>query len=105
MGRLIEIGAGSFPRHLTIAVGDLLRLPVSGGRIIEGDDCLQGIGPLTPAVNGLDGSGIAPAAVPNVVFVFALAPGAPTLSLAGGGGLRAPSTMALELSIAARAPP
>jgi len=105
MGRLIEIGAGSFPRHLTIAVGDLLRLPVSGGRIIEGGDCLQVIGPLTPAVIGLDGCVIAPASVPIVIFVSALAPGGVTLSLAVGSDLRASSSMALELSIAARAPP
>lgn len=105
MGRLIEIGAGSLPRQLTLAVGDLLRLSVSGGRVTDGSDCLQVIGPLTPAIIALDGSVIAPAAVPNVMFVLALAPGAATLSLAVGRDLRAPSIMELELHIAARAPP
>jgi hypothetical protein len=105
MGRFIEIGAGSIPRQLTLAVGDLLRLPVSGGRILDGSDCVQIIGPLTSAAIGTNGRVIAPAATPNVMFLLAVASGSATLSLAVGRNLRVPSTMALDLNITARAPP
>ena len=75
MGRLIEIGAGSNSRQLTLAVGDLLRLPVSGGRISERNRLVQIIGPLTSAAIGTNGRVIAPAATPNVMFLLAMASG------------------------------
>lgn len=102
MGRLIKIAAGSLPQQLDLAIGDLLCLPVSGVQILDGGDCLQLIGPLIPAAVGLEGTVVTPAAMPNVVFVLALAPGCSTLSLAVGRELAAPVKSTLVLRVVTR---
>ena len=102
MGRLIDLrhGVPGEPRSLTIAVGDVLRVAATGGRVREGS-AIELLGIYTESTVGTDGSVLTPAGAPNVVLFLGIAPGESVIDVVTGDPWRSPTAHEVRVSVAA----
>jgi hypothetical protein len=92
VSRLIDVPAGGRGGlvPLVVQVGDVLAFAASGVRLDTGPPVLESLGPLLPAIVGLDGRVLAPAGAPSAVLLIARAPGRATLTIVAGDPWHAP---------------
>jgi len=85
MGRLIELqDMRTCPASLTLRSGDVLLVHAPGGHVRSGSEVVEILGPLVPAVLGLDGSILSPVGPPNTVLFRALQPGRARIEIVTG---------------------
>ncbi len=102
MARLIDVPAGtSGAAPLVVQVGDVVACAASGARLGAGPLVLEQLGPLLPAVVGLDGRVLAPEGPPSTVLFVARAPGRATLQVMTGDPWGTPVTTAYVIDVEA----
>ena len=101
MARLVEIpDVRSLPPSVTLAVGDLLQVKASGGRVgTSGSAVLTVLGHFQQAVVAPDGHLVVPAGPPTDMFVLAQAPGRATLEIMSGDPWRGAETFTLNIVV------
>jgi hypothetical protein len=100
MARMIDIqpGVEPVPADLTVAVGDVLRLAASGGRVVTGA-CVELLGIYTEGVLGIDGQVMEPMGPPSTVVFRAAAPGHAELDVVVGDPFHGPETRRLRVRV------
>jgi hypothetical protein len=102
MRRLIEVQrVEDCASPIAVAVGDVLVIGASGGRLVDGGAAVELWGPFLSAVVGTDGVVVAPMGPPNTVLVRACRPGSATLELFTGDPFAAPRACTLRLTVEA----
>jgi hypothetical protein len=100
MPRLIEVqDARACPSPLTVGRGDVLLFRATGGRVRDGSDVIELLGPFLPAVVGDDGNVLAPMGLPNTVLFRARGPGQALIDVITGDNLHAQQTTALSIRV------
>jgi hypothetical protein len=100
MPRLIEVQhTQECPSPLVVRAGDVLLWRAAGGRVREGDDVLDLLGPFVSAVLGDDGNVLTPAGPPNTVLFRARRPGRARVEVVTGDPFHAPRTTAVDVRV------
>ena len=100
MGRLLEIdSAQALPASVTLAVGDVLKVGVTGGNLQSRPDVVEILGPFVPGVL-VDGAKIvSPMGAPGTIMVLARRPGRTVIDFATGDPWGAPGTKRVEIRV------
>jgi hypothetical protein len=100
MSRLIDIrpDEDGLPPELVVAVGDVIRVAASGGRIRSGSG-VELLGVLSESVIGTDGSVLTPLGAPGAVLLRARSPGRAVVDVVIGDPFRAPVTRSVTIRV------
>ena len=100
MPRLIEIqDVRSVSSQLSVVAGDALWFTASGGRVVQGEDVVQSLGPYVPACPGPAGQLISPAGPPTTIIFIARAAGKAAIEIVTGDPYHDPRTTVVHITI------